>query len=416
MSKTSPTFEKVVVTVAAASLLWLLANTACAAAGDLAKAAERSDLSTVRALLKASTAKIDEPARDGMTALLYAAQANDVPMAEALLAAGADANLGNRYGITPLWLASINRSTAMAKLLLKFKADAKAALPHGETALMAAARAGSAEVIDLLIAAGANPNASELSQGETALMWAAAEDHPEAIRHLVKGGADINTHSRALKLAAMNWVQVGMVSTTLPVGGWTAAMYVARQDAKAALQALAELGANLDAQDEDGTTALQLALMNAHYDLSAALLARGANPNVADRTGMNALYEAVLMVSQRKDTGRPLMPRVDTLKAIDLVRLMLAKGVDVNARLKSPTIGRHHDFADGELGAGATILMRAVKSNDLESMRLLLAAGADPTIKTDKGLSAFDLAEGKGRSPANKAAQALLAELTKTNE
>ncbi len=41
---------------------------------------------------------------------------------------------------------------------------------------------------------------------------------------------------------------------------------------------------------------------------------------------------------------------------------MLAKVADVNARSKNPTIGRHHDFADGELGTGAAARVRQDQS------------------------------------------------------
>src|SRR5690606_35131813 len=98
-------------------------------------------------------------------------------------------------------------------------------------------------------------------------------------------GADLDRHSFPLNLPAMEWEQVGMVSTTLPVGGWTAAMYAARQNAAEAMAALIELGADLDAQDADGTTALGLAIINEHYDLAATLLEAGADPTIVDRTG-----------------------------------------------------------------------------------------------------------------------------------
>lgn len=393
-----------------AGIIWLLANSAVAGSGSLAEAAQRGDLASVKTLLASAEVQINEPARDGMTALVWATQANDLTIVQSLLEAGADANLGNRYGITPLWLAALNRSPAMVLLLLKFGADVESALPHGETALMAAARAGDAKSIDLLLAAGANPNASEAAQGETALMWAAADNHTDALRSLVKGGADPDMHSRLLTLAPMDWVQVGMVSTTLPVGGWTAAMYAARQDAREAIAVLAELGASLDEQDQDGTTALMIAIMNKHYDLAAEIIAAGANLNVVDRTGMSALYGAIGMVTHRRDIGRPSTPQFDTLKALDIVKLALANDADPNARLVGRTIGRHHDFPDFELGVGATALMRAAKSGDLESMRLLLEAGADPTLAMESGLTVLDLALGKGRSPANEKVQALLQE------
>src|SRR5690606_26115713 len=210
---------------------------------------------------------------------------------------GADANLGNRYGITPLWLAATNRSAPMVQLLLRHGARAEDALPHGETALMAAARAGDVESVQLLLDAGADPNRGEESLGETALMWAAAEDHAEVVRALVARGADPDKTSLHLDLPPMLWEQTGMVSTVLPVGGWTPLMFAARQNARAAALALIEAGADLDAQDPDGSTALQLAILNHHFDLAADLLQAGADPDVADRSGMTALYGAVDMVT-----------------------------------------------------------------------------------------------------------------------
>jgi ankyrin repeat protein len=354
---------------------------------DLAEAVRNGDPGPVGALLKAGGSALDVDARGpyGMTALLWACEGNDLEIARLLLAAGADPDLGNRYGITPLWLAATNRNAALVGLLLQHGADAMQALPHGETALMAAARTGDTGSIRVLLQAGADPNASESSLGETALMWAAAEDHADAVRALVAGGARPDAHSRVLDLPAMNWEQTGMVSTRLPVGGWTALMYAARQDSKAAARALAESGADLDAQDPDGTTALELAIINAHYDLAALLLDAGADPNVADSTGMGALYAAVDMVTRGRLIGRPERPRVDELDAIDLVRLTLDHGADVDARLVHPIFGRHHDFADRSLGEGATALMRAAKGVDMESMRLLLAAGADAKLVMANG-------------------------------
>src|SRR4029079_1366336 len=78
-------------------------------------------------------------------------------------------------------------------------------------------------------------------------------------------------------------------------GGWTPLMYAARQGATAAARALAETGADLNLADLDGTSALVLAIINAHYDLAAMLIDKGANPNLGDSSGMAALYAAVDM-------------------------------------------------------------------------------------------------------------------------
>jgi ankyrin repeat protein len=125
--------------------------------------------------------------------------------------------------------------------------------------------------------------------GETALMWAAAENHPEAVRVLLDAKANINAPSTVLHLAPFQWVTRGMVSTTLPRGGWTALLYAARQGSLEAARVLAERGANLNFTDPDGGTALVIAIINAHYDLANMLLEKGADPNIADETGMAAL-------------------------------------------------------------------------------------------------------------------------------
>jgi ankyrin repeat protein len=312
----------------------------------------------------------------------------------------------------------------MTGLLLAHGADATFAMSHGETALMAAARSGDAESIRLLTAAGADPNANELKRGETALIWAAAENQAQAIHALISGGADPDQKSKSLDLAPMDWVQIGMVSTVLPVGGWSPLMYAARENAADAALALAELGADLDLRDADGTTALGFAIMNGHYDLAASLLEAGADPDAADRTGMTALYGAVDMVFFRSDIGRPPLPQFESLTASDIVRIALEHGADPNAALSSAIIGRHHGFGDFALGDGATALMRAAKGGDVELMRLLIESGADPSVAMANGQTVVDLVSGGGRrggglagfgsgrggAPPNEEALALLAE------
>ena len=50
---------------------------------------------------------------------------------------------------------------------------------------------------------------------------------------------------------------------------------------------------------------------------------------------------------------------------LDLLKALLAHGADPNARLKTPLLARYHNTGDGQLGAGATPLMRAAKSVDV---------------------------------------------------
>ena len=102
-----------------------------------------------------------------------------------------------------------------------------------------------------------------------------------------------------------------MVSTALPRGGWTPLMYAARQGAIDGARALADGGADLNLKDPDGTTALVLAIINAHYDLAAMLLEKGADPNVADSAGMAAVYALVDMNTLGNMQGRP-QPKLES--------------------------------------------------------------------------------------------------------
>jgi ankyrin repeat protein len=174
-------------------------------------------------------------------------------------------------------------------------------------------------------------------------------------------------------------------------------MYAAREDARAAAAALVAAGADLDLADPDGATALTIAIINAHYELAVQLLEAGADPNVVDSAaGMGPLYAAVDMHRLAIGHGRPNPRPVGPVDAVAVVRLLLARGADANARLTKPILQRHHTGGDGALGEGATPFMRAAKSGDVEIMKLLLAAGADPTLTLPNGTTALMFAAGRG--------------------
>jgi ankyrin repeat protein len=384
--------------------LCALAGGLCAAAAGLdarvAEAARNEDWSLVRSLI-AGRSDVNAPLADGMTPLDLAVRANESDVAELLIRAGADANTSNRYGITPLALAATNGNAVLIEMLLRAGANPSAAQPSGETVLMTAARTGDAASVKALLAHGADPNAREKTMGETALMWAAAENHGDAIRMLVEFGADKNARSTVLHLTPFQWVTSGMVTTVLPRGGWTPLMYAARQNATGGARALAEAGADLNATDPDGSTALVLAVINAHFDLAAMLLDKGADPNVADDSGMAALYAAVDMHTLGAMLSRPAPKLLDELDSLDLIKLLLKHGADPNARLKKPVIGRHHDAGDASLGEGTTALMRAAKTTDIAVMNLLLQAGANPYLtQKDRSTVIMIVAGGGARAAA----------------
>lgn len=378
---------------------WILAGALTGAASDtrLVVAARAGDGQAVRALLAQPGIDVNAPAPDGSTALHWAAQADDLPTVRALLAAGANPNATTALGVPPLLLAVTNGSAAATTLLLDKGANASVTLAGGQTLLMHAARAGRAGVVRALIGRGAVVDAADEAMGGTALMWAAADDHAEVVQVLAAAGADVNRRSREMAFSRQKFGDGRSARfTVLPRGGWTALMFAARQNAPAAVKALATAGAALDAVDPDGTTALTLSVINAHYDVSALLLDLGASPNVGDSTGMTPLYAAVDMNTVDETPGRPAPVASGTLSAVDLVARLLARGANPDAALKSPILERVHNNPDGTLGAGATPLMRAARKGDLRLMRVLLDGGANPSARTVKGGTALLYLAGLG--------------------
>ena len=155
--------------------------------------------------------------------------------------------------------------------------------------------------------------------------------------------------------------------------------------------------------DPDGTTAIIIAIINAHFDLAAMMAEKGVDLNVADTSGMTALYAAVDMHTLGPMLSRPAPKVTDKLDAAALVPVLLKHGANPNLRLKKPIIGRHHDSGDASMGEGTTPLMRAAKSSDFVVLRALLEGGANPAI-TQKDYSNMPMILLNGRGGGSEAA------------
>lgn len=339
----------------------------------LVDAVKDGNHAAVQSLLRQKT-NVNAAEPDGTTALHWAVRADDVELVRLLLRSGANVRAANRYGVTPLQLAAVNGNVAMAQSLLDAGADPNAVLPEGETILMTAARTGQPAMLTLLLDRGADLHARENWYGETALIWAVAENHADAVRVLVDRGADVNQTSAPLTFARRRSGQ-----SVLSLGSWTPLMYAARENAFDAGRTLVGAHADLNVTDPDGATALVVAIINANYDFAAFLIDAGADPNVVDKdAGMGPLYAAIDMHRLAIGHGRPNPRPAGTLDAVDIVRRLLDRKANPNAALKAPIFQRQHTIGDATLGKGATPFLRAAKSGDLEMMKLLLAAGADP--------------------------------------
>ena len=369
-----------------AVLILAVASAALAKAADVAliAAVRGGDIEAVRGLL-AQGAEVDAPAGDGSTALQWAVHESRLEIVELLLDAGAEVTATNRYGVGAASLAAENGNAAILERLLAAGADANATMSGGETLLMTAARTGDADTVRVLLARGADANTRESLRGQTALMWAAANNNTAAIHALAEQGADV--HARTDNPSR----SPGRTFSSAPATGFTPLLFAVRGGHVDAAGVLLEAGADVNDTVSDGQSALVVAAANANWELAAFLLDRGADPNHA-AAGWNALHQTVRTRRMNTGFGTPGPFAAGTLDSIDLIRKLLADGVDVNARMT------RNGIRDGQRNRfnrlGATAFMLAAKITDVEVMRVLLEAGADPLMPTADGTTPLMVAAG----------------------
>jgi ankyrin repeat protein len=150
---------------------------------------------------------------------------------------------------------------------------------------------------------------------------------------------------------------------------------------------LLDAGAGIDTvSGGDNTSPLLMAVINGHFDLAAALLDRGANPSLASDNGVTPLYAALnVQWAPRALYPQPRAYLQQKLTYLDLMKRLLDKGVDPNARLQKKVWYSEYNFPLlGVDEIGATPFWRAAYAADVEAMKLLVAYGADPNIPTIK--------------------------------
>ncbi len=123
-----------------------------------------------------------------------------------------------------------------------------------------------------------------------------------------------------------------------PTGGLTPLLFAARSGCAGCVRSILAGGEDIDRPTPDGVTALMLAIDNFEFDTAKVLLDAGANPNLSDWWGRTALYLAVDMNDYIPRT--PAYPKSASTTGIDIVRQLLAAGVDVNTQLNMHRPGR----------------------------------------------------------------------------
>ena len=409
-------------------------------------AAYNGDADLVKRLIERG-ADVRATSKYGASAMSLAAASADRSVIEALLKGGADVDSPNAEGQTALMLVARTGRVDTAKLLIKRGAKVNAAEQwRGQTALMWAAAQKQPEMVELLLAHGANPNARSAvnhwqrtataearlqyrpSGGLTALLFAAREGCVACVQALAKHKADLDLADpdgiTPLLMATLNarfdtaaalleaganpnrwdkWGRAPLYATvdynTLPTGGRPDRPPLDAVTGAQLIERLLQAGANPNMQlkllppyrdlRQDragdrmlsvGTTALIRAAKTGDVEATRLLLAHGADPNLPNSAGLSPLHAAAGAGSTRLDTrGRN---RTEG-PCLEVAKLLLAAGADISA------VDR----------AGQTPLYGAAGWGWNELIRYLVANGAKPDAKDEKGFTPVDAAMGKVAGP-----------------
>jgi ankyrin repeat protein len=212
-------------------------------------------------------------------------------------------------------------------------------------------------------------------------------------------GVDVSTLSE--QAAAFGF---GRSDNVTDGGGLTPLIFAARQNCLDCAEVLLQAGADVDQVTRYGWAPLLTATQNRHYKMAALLLEHGANPNLANNGGWTALY---LATDNRNIENGDYPVRTPDMDHLELIRLLLDKGANVNARIcgtKSTPAQCVGDSTETRTNFtmqwlfedGATPFLRAAQSGDVTLMKLLLAHGANPKIFTAHGVTPLAVAVGIG--------------------
>jgi ankyrin repeat protein len=334
----------------------------------------------------------------GDTRLIDVARRGDTERVRMLLREGADVELRNpEDGVSSLFAAASSGHAETVRVLL----EAGAAVDASTMCHLAAS--GDTDVLRVLAAAGANLDLRIGSYAETALMLASENGHWETARLLLAAGADVNARASY---------------------GGTALRYAAGNRYPDVVQLLIASGADVDVVTEDGASAL---METSVPEIARALLRANADVNVRDNARRSVLTRVIWGSSSERHTGSRWV-EAEKADVPGVVNLLLAAGADVHAKDDSgrtplmwtaqryqgaPTeaiarsllrAGAAVDARDDE---GRTALHYAVAANpqrpyqkpDLEMVRMLVAAGADPNGPASDGSTPLALARSIGDEP-----------------
>lgn len=333
-------------------------------------ASKHADPSVVETLLSRG-ADANAADREARTALHHAAERRDAAMVKTLLSHGADADRKSRDGQTPTSIATANGSEEIVRLLTN---------RHGRVTIHTAAAMGDLAALERLVKEGIDVNRLDV-QGQTALHAAANTGQLAVVRWLVEHGANVdladNKKATALSIATdqaraarrMTTEEVkykAVMALLISRGASLSFDYgVPKESVLSHGETMADVvlasPPNGDMVPDANNTLLHWAAHGGNKQAVLDLIELGADLNVPNSGGATPLHYAIPRFS--KPWGEDPYLR----RHRDIVRLLIDRGAVVDPN--------------------STILLRAADCSDVEIMDLLLAKGVDPNAATKEGIT-----------------------------
>lgn len=415
----------------------------------LAVAARYGKLDVV-GLLVHRGAKVNAKGVWGRTALHWAAEGGHHAIIGFLLSKKARAHVSDNHGYTALMLGCTGGHVSAVRMLVHHRGAQRhgAGIVAATIALRWAAREGLTESTKILLSVGAQAGRQD-SNTKTVLMEACEIGHLGVVQTLVKHLKAQGLNERDWRgLTALYYATQGghedVVGLLLSKG---AQANIADYDKRTPLMVASEQGhvdvvrmlvhslglQALEAKDQKGQTALYHAAIQGHEEIVEVLLAKGAQANSSDNQGRTPFVEAAKNghlgviqtlaqhmglegLNEKDRKGQTALFCAARTGHEEVVAFLLSKrahatdrDLEVEAALTEATSNGHvgvlrvlmyhmgEQVLNTRHDVGRTLLHLGASCGREEVVRFLLVAGADPTIKDNKGRTPRRLAVKKGR-------------------
>ncbi|KAJ6784126.1 hypothetical protein PWT90_07276 [Aphanocladium album] len=313
--------------------------------------------------------RIDIDGKDvyGRTALSYAAWKGHTSIAKRLVSAGASVSIADDSGYSPLQYALYAENNETLKALAAFSPVESLDLSR-QKLLLAAAERGNQAVVRWLL----ERNTYTELQGSSGLtpLWQAIRCQEYAVAEvLLNHGANTN--------AAIDGLHDNLFYYSVLRSG--------AAEGVPFFQRLLRCGADIDARDASGRTALYIAAVRSDYPILRYLLTEGAQVDTREKSGDNALSWCVAhgtrtraesVLENRRDNALRWLAAHDAKACIEL---LLENGADIQAPHPK---------------TGCTPLHASVLGNNAFALELLLAKGAKTEARDWEGATPLAVAAG----------------------